>query len=127
MGRIKEFLKINKLRQVDLAEYLGISEPAVSNVVKGKSAFSRENLIKIINNTCGWETQMLVEDETTMPENETSSSELLDYFRSKVAEQEQEIIELHSKIAVLEYQIMMLEREKGKSASDATSTIANAG
>lgn len=124
---LKLFRKANNLKQEELAEELGVSRSFISQVEAGHSKMPKSLWDKILHNTCGWETQMLVEDETAMSENETSSSELLDYFRSKVAEQEQEIIELHSKIAVLEYQIMMLEREKGKSASDATSTIANAG
>ena len=127
MNILKLFRKRNKISQLELAEHLGVTQGFISQMENGTSAVPDGIISKILANTRGWETQMLVEDETAMPENETSSSELLDYFRSKVAEQEQEIIELHSKIAVLEYQIMMLEREKGKSASGAASTIANAG
>ena len=56
---VRDFLKANSLKQVELARYLGITEAAISNVVKEKSEFSKENLIKIINNPYGWDTSML--------------------------------------------------------------------
>ena len=56
---VRDFLKANSLKQVELARYLGITEAAISNVVKEKSEFSKENLIKIMNNPYGWDTTML--------------------------------------------------------------------
>ena len=56
---VRDFLKANSLKQVELARYLGITEAAISNVVKEKSEFSKENLIKIMNNPYGWDTSML--------------------------------------------------------------------
>ena len=46
--RVRDFLKANGLKQRELATYLEITEAAVSNAVKGKSDFSKENLIKIL-------------------------------------------------------------------------------
>lgn len=60
----KYFLKKNGLKQVELANYLGITESAISNVVKGKANLSEENLIKIINNDRGWDVSMLTIDKT---------------------------------------------------------------
>ena len=59
MNNIAAFLKKNNLKQVDLARFLGISEPSVSKMVKGKSNPSEGNLHKIINNKEGWDTSML--------------------------------------------------------------------
>lgn len=64
--KMREFLKVNSLKQVDIARYLGVSEAAISNVVKGKSEFSTENLIKIMTNPHGWDVSMLTEEK---PEN----------------------------------------------------------
>ena len=64
---VRAFLKTNNLKQRDLAYYLGVTEAAISNVVKGKSDFSKENLIKILNNPNGWDTSMLVEEKTPAP------------------------------------------------------------
>ena len=61
--KVREFLKANNLKQRELAHYLGVTEAAISNVVKGKSYFSDENLIKILNNSYGWNTSMLTESQ----------------------------------------------------------------
>lgn len=55
----KKFLKTNGLKQVELANFLGITESAISNVVKGKANLSEENLIKILENNKGWDVSML--------------------------------------------------------------------
>ena len=59
MMDVKSFLKANKLKQVDLAKYLGVSDVAVSNVVNGKSSFSDTNMKKLLSNPYGWDTSML--------------------------------------------------------------------
>lgn len=62
--KVREFLKANTLKQRELANYLGVTEAAISNVVKGKSCFSEENLIKILKNPHGWDVSMLTEIKT---------------------------------------------------------------
>lgn len=57
---IKEFLYRNKLKQVDLAKYLGVTEASISRMVKGLVKPSKENLTKILNNPHGWDTSMLI-------------------------------------------------------------------
>ena len=57
---IKEFLYRNKLKQVDLAKYLGVTEAFISRMVKGVGNPSKENLTKILNNPYGWDTSMLI-------------------------------------------------------------------
>ena len=59
MMDVKGFLKANNLKQVDLAKFLGVSDVAISNAVKGKSSFSEENLSKLLKNDKGWDTSML--------------------------------------------------------------------
>ena len=58
---IKEFLYKNKLKQVDLAKYLGVTEAFISRMVKGVCNPSKENLTKILNNPHGWDTSMLID------------------------------------------------------------------
>ena len=58
---IKEFLYRNKLKQVDLAKYLGVTEAFISRMVKGVGNPSKENLTKILNNPHGWDTSMLID------------------------------------------------------------------
>lgn len=62
--KIREFLQQNNLKQVDLAKYLEISEPAVSALVKEKAQPSQENLTKILNNPYNWDTSALSQDST---------------------------------------------------------------
>ena len=62
--KVREFLKVNGLKQVEIARYLGVTEAAISNVVKGKSEFSEENLIKILTNPNGWDVSMLTPDQS---------------------------------------------------------------
>ncbi|MBO7684883.1 MAG: LexA family transcriptional regulator [Lachnospiraceae bacterium] len=56
---IRQFIRQNGLRQKDLATYLGITEGAVSQLVKGSTKLSKENLAKILDNKCGWDVSML--------------------------------------------------------------------
>lgn len=57
---IKDFLYKNKLKQVELAKYLGVTEAFISRMVKGMGNPSKENLTKILNNPYGWDTSMLI-------------------------------------------------------------------
>lgn len=59
---IKEFLHVNRLKQKELAEFLGIGEPSVSHMVKGRTKPSKENLQKILRNDKGWDVSMLMTD-----------------------------------------------------------------
>lgn len=55
------FLEVNGLKQKDLAQFLGVSEPSVSSYVSGKSVPSPDKLKKIIDNPA-WDTSALTED-----------------------------------------------------------------
>ena len=44
------FLEVNGLKQKDLAQFLGVSEPSVSGYVSGKSVPSPDKLKKILDN-----------------------------------------------------------------------------
>ena len=108
--RVREFLKANGLKQRELASYLGITEAAVSNAVKGKSEFSKENLIKIKNNPHNWDTSML-QGETSQPSlvaeqiPQLSNAEIL--LREMLAEKE-------AKIDTLQELIWELKEENGR-------------
>lgn len=121
---VRDFLKVNGLKQVELARYLNVTEAAISNVVKGKSSFSTENLIKIKNNLYGWDTSML-EDQ---PEPklvadqipQLSNVEIL--LRDLLAEKEAKIDALNEMIWDLKAENARLQeqlRTKGGSAAGA--------
>lgn len=72
-NRIRNFLKANHLRQVDIVEYLGISRPYMSQVTNGAANLSPENLERLINNDKGWSVEALTSDE---PEPQDEATEL---------------------------------------------------
>lgn len=133
--RVRDFLKANGLKQRELATYLEITEAAVSNVVKGKSDFSKENLIKILNNPYGWDTSMLVDQpEAPAPEQSASNNSLLEYLQRKIAELESKVdklneekMDLLQENAVLRYENSMLTPRKGDAEDAAGSLSANVG
>ena len=92
--RVRDFLKANDLKQRELATYLEITEAAVSNVVKGKSDFSKENLIKILNNPYGWDTSMLTESQEETPAEEQRQPDTLDRLFAIVEDQRKDIATL---------------------------------
>lgn len=115
---VRAFLKANGLKQRDLAYYLGVTEAAISNVVKGKSDFSNENLIKILNNPHNWDTSMLieVEPETPAPSQGGQDSAVVELLKEQNAE-------LLAKIDLLNQQIgelrALLKKEGEESAAAA--------
>lgn len=58
---VKVFLKTNRLKQVDLARLLGISEPFISQVANGTANLSFDNMEKLFDlaNEHGWDVSML--------------------------------------------------------------------
>lgn len=133
--KVREFLKVNKLKQVDLARYLGVTEAAISNVVKGKSEFSEENLIKIVNNPYGWDVTMLTSNQPENPMKEQPEERsIVDKLFALLAEEQKSnkiLLELlkekDQKIEALQEEVRHYREHKGETAKDvATSFAANA-
>ena len=127
--RVREFLKANNLKQRELASFLSVTEAAISNVVKGKSEFSKENLIKILNNPYKWDVSMLTENQPEIPAEEKPmvSNSLLEYLQRKVEQLERENAELLQENAVLRYENTMLSPRKGDAEDAGNSLSASAG
>lgn len=62
-----------KIKQTELAEYLGVSKGYISLVVSGQRTLTDENFSKLINNPFGWDTSILLgvekENSENQPEN----------------------------------------------------------
>lgn len=122
---VRDFLKVNRLRQVELARYLGVTEAAVSNVVKGKSCFSDENLIKIKKNPYGWDVSMLEETNDPQPQlvpeqiPALSNAEIL--LRDMLAEKEAKIDALNEMIWELKAENARLQEQLKSKGGDAAS------
>lgn len=67
MNRLDEFLHTNRLKQVDLANYLSVTKGYISLVLQGKKSLSKENLRKLIDNPHGWDVSMLASDQPKNP------------------------------------------------------------
>lgn len=56
---IKKFRETNDIRQIELADYLGVSKGYLCNVEAGRVKLSRENKKKLLNNPNGWNVSSL--------------------------------------------------------------------
>lgn len=131
---VRAFLKANGLKQRELAHYLGVTEAAISNVVKGKSDFAEENLIKILNNPHGWDVSMLVETPDQEPQElkaqhipQLSNVEIL--LRDLLAEERAKIDSLQDRINELieenaRLRTLLESERKGGNAQSADSSSA---
>ena len=81
------FLKANNLTQIEVANYLGISKPFMSQLTSGRSKLPAAHVEKLKANEHGWKTEML--DES---------------FIVKQTDP------LHSELAVLRARVDLLER-----------------
>ena len=99
------FLETNNLKQVEVADYLGVSKSAISNIVLSKSKPSKENLQKLINNPFGWDTTMLTGEKgiNVHTEGDRSSVNINSHNTTKGADGE--LLTLREKIAALTAQL----------------------
>ena len=129
---VREFLRVNKLKQVDLARYLCVTESAISNVVKGKSEFSEENLIKIINNPYGWDTTLLTSDQPKNPaEEKPEDASMVDRLFALLQEEQasnkillQLLREKEEKIEALQEELRAYREHKGETVQNAGNSSA---
>lgn len=133
--KVRDFLKVNNLKQVDLARYLCVTEAAISNVVKGKSEFSEDNLIKIVNNPHGWDVTMLTSNQPEnpaieKPEERGIVDQLFTLLREEQASNKillQLLKEKDEKIEALQEELRTYREHKGETApAAATSSVASA-
>ena len=96
----KRFMFEQKIKQKDLAEYLGLSKGYISLVISGDRPLSEENLRKLINNPFGWNTSILTGDsnedvssQTPAPSQEEPQerNSMLDSLLSLVESQRKDI------------------------------------
>ena len=119
---VRDFLKVNGLKQVELARYLNVTEAAISNVVKGKSSFSTENLIKIKSNPYGWDTSMLEDQQQPklIAEQIPQLSNVEVLLRDMLAEKEAKIDALNETIWELKAENARLQEQLRIKGGDAT-------
>lgn len=132
----KRFMFEQKIKQKELAEYLGLSKSYISLVISGDRPLSEENLRKLIDNPYGWDTSILRGEskETTQPENpmadEPKQDSLVEYLKSEIKNLQSMISQLNEEKAdllrenaVLEYQIMMYAPKGERTAENADGSL----
>ena len=63
---LKNFRKRNELTQDQLGEFLNIKKSFLSRIENGYAKLPKEQLTKLLNNPNGWDTSMLVAEDTSI-------------------------------------------------------------
>lgn len=128
----KRFMFEQKIKQSDLAKYLGVSEGYISQVACGKKQLSEENYSKVLNNPYGWDTSMLTEGK---PENAKDQQPYTDFVKDRllnlIDDQAGQIKMLLGMLKDKDEEIRQLreeldERKRGNAQSAGTSSSVNA-
>lgn len=135
MSTIKNLRKCNKISQVALAEYLGVTQGFVSQMEKEMCPTPDWVISKLLENPNNWDTSMLVDQpEAPAPEQSASNNSLLEYLQRKITELESKVdklneekMDLLQENAVLRYENSMLTPRKGDAEDVASSLSANVG
>lgn len=96
---LKAFRRINKLTQLEVAEYFGVQKAFISAVENGRSKLPREKYALLLQNPYGWDTSMLTQSEAGEPAQ--AQSDIL-------------IAELRAQIEKLEAKVDSLNQELGE-------------
>ena len=124
---LKAFRKANGLTQTVLGEYLGINKSFISTIESGKDPMPKDKLTKLIHNSRGWDTSMLVSVTSgivkgvSIPrvkvvgdvarretESERAYELLVKDYKRQIADKDATIQELCKKIGMLEAKIELL-------------------
>lgn len=65
--KLKKFLEINGLKQIQVAQYLGISRGHMSNSLKGDYSLGPKQISKLIQNNEGWDVSMFESERRKIP------------------------------------------------------------
>ena len=111
---IKQFRKRNKLKQEELAEYLGVTRAFISMVETGASKLPTEKLNLLVSNPHGWDTSMLINGSIYAGNNNVGDVNVL-IGQNRASGDAHASGDSSMKIAVLEKENEMLrERLKDK-------------
>jgi transcriptional regulator with XRE-family HTH domain len=132
MNRLDEFLHTNRLKQVDLANYLSVTKGYISLVLQGKKSLSKENLRKLIDNPHGWDVSMLASDQPKNPaEEKPEDISMVDRLFALLQEEQasnkillQLLREKEEKIEALQEELRAYREHKGETAQNAGNSSA---
>lgn len=132
MDAIKNFRKCNKMSQVALAEYLGVTQGFISQVEKEICAVPDWVISKLLDNPNGWDVSMLTETQSRdeVPEVKIETS-MTDRLLSIIEDQKKDIQMLLGMLKDRDYENRRLREEldalkRGAAPSAEGSLSANA-
>lgn len=64
---LKKFLEVNGLKQIQVAQYLGISRGHMSNSLKGDYSLGPKQISKLLQNKEGWDVSMFEKERKRIP------------------------------------------------------------
>lgn len=107
----KRFMFEQKIKQSDLAKYLGVSEGYISLVASGKKKLSKDNFGKVLNNPYGWDVSMLTGNEPEVPAESDPSDEsiVIALLKEQNAELQAKVDMLNQRVGELK---ALLKREE---------------
>ena len=128
MNRLDDFLHANRLKQVDLVNYLKVTKGYISLVMKGKKTLSKENIGKLLNNPYGWDTSMLTESESASGAVQSQEDVLIAELRSKIEKLESKIDHLNQELGEKNALLKIMSQGGGASVQVAGgSSVADVG
>ena len=107
---IKQFRKRNKLKQEELAEYLGVTRAFISMVETGASKLPTEKLNLLVSNPHGWDTSMLI-NGSIYAGNNNSGDVNVQIGQNRASGDSHAPGDPSTKIAVLEKENQMLREQ----------------
>lgn len=128
MDTIKNFRKSNRISQIELAGYLGVTQGFVSQMEKGICPIPDWVISKILESPNGWDTSMLKEEKQPqlVNENGPSLTSIEALLRDMLAEKEAKIDALNETIWELKAENARLQeqlRVKGGAAIGAEDSL----
>lgn len=140
MCAFDKFLKVNNLKKMQIAAFLGVTNAFITQLCSGKRKLPSDKLALIIANPHGWDVSVLTDESKNSscdPQMEellsvyqkmygSEEKSLIGYLQRKVENQESLIRELYQQIGMLEAKLDLAR--KGESVASATgSSVVNAG
>lgn len=93
MSEIEQFLAVNGLKQIELANFLGLNKSTISQVVSGKARLSQGKINQLRMNDKGWDCSMFPDAHIVQTIGNHSpyagincnNTELVENLRSQIA------------------------------------------
>ena len=108
---IRAFRRANRLKQEELAEFLGVTRAFISMVENGTSKLPQDKLNLLLSNQKGWETSMLLSDTSIFAGNNNGGSVNVQIGQNRSGDGGSHSRDPNTQIAVLEKENQMLREQ----------------